>query len=465
MKLRKNVNSIAFLNISSVFILQGIAFLSTPIFSRMLGTTQYGQYSVIHSWVTIITCFMGLGMNASIGTGMYQFKDGYARFRTSILSFSALICMVECIVIIAASWLLRPILHISVPLVAFIAVLSFAHYVVNFAQNAYIYEKKAFHNFVLSVATAVITKGLSIYLVWTFPEDQRYMGRVYGMLIPYVAIAITLLVVLLAKQEISFEKRFLTFGFQVGFPIVFHLLSQTLLAQSDRVMMEMLGISNSEIGIYSLFYTLCSVLTVVLNALNNTWCPFYYDNLSNDEYDKIRIKTRHYIELFSVLAFGFLMLSPEVSLLMGDKSYSSGLKVVPILVSAVFFTFMYQFPVNYEFYHKKTNIIAMGTIGAAIVNIILNYLLIPTYGMFGAAIATSLSYLALFIVHYVIVHRLKGVKKYHTSVIAFLPAVAFVSVGVFLFYFLMDNYYIRWMIGFAAGVFELVRVIQRKSIF
>ena len=107
----------------------------------------------------------------------------------------------------------------------------------------------------------------------------------------------------------------------------------------------------------------------------------------------------------------------------------------------------------------------MGTIGAAIVNIILNYLLIPTYGMFGAAIATSLSYLALFIVHYVIVHRLKGVKKYHTSVIAFLPAVAFVSVGVFLFYFLMDNYYIRWMIGFAAGVFELVRVIQRKSIF
>lgn len=465
MKVNRGVNRIAFLNISSVIVLQGIAFLSTPIFSRMLGTTQYGQYSVFNSWVTIITCFMGFGMGAAIGTGMYHFKEDYLKFRTSVLAFSILVCVIESVITIVIASFFKSFLNVNVVLVVFALVLSTSHYIVNFAQNSYIYEKKAFHNFILSVSTALVTTFLSIYLVWTFPEESKYIGRVYGMMIPYTTIATILTILFLKQRKISFKKEYLQFGFQVGFPIIFHSLSQTLLAQSDRVMMQVMDISNSEIGIYSLFYTLSSVLTVILNALNNTWCPFYYDNLSNGEYDQINKKARNYIELFSILAFGFLMLSPEVSMIMGDESYYGGIRILPILVSAVFFTFMYQFPVNYEFYHKKTKIIATGTIGAAIINIVLNYLYIPRYGMYGAAIATSISYLALFALHFIIVQKLKDVKKYHTSLIFFLPGIVLFLIGTFLFYYLIDFWLARWIAGIVIGLFEFMRIIKRKSIF
>lgn len=465
MKINRSVNSIAFLNIFSVVILQGIAFLSIPIFSRMLGTEQYGQYSVFNSWVTIVTCFMGLGMSFAIGTGKYHFKEEYEKFKSCILLYGFLVSLVEGGLILLCVSIAGSFSHLSTTVFLYVIILSVSHFVVNFAQNTFIYEKKALYNFILSTVTAFSTTLLSIYLVWSFPAEDRYIGRVYGMMLPYAFIAIGVLIIFLSRQKIVFKKSFLVFGFQVGFPIIFHSLSQTLLAQSDRVMMQMMDVSDSEIGIYSLFYTLISVLTVILNALNNTWCPFYYDNLSNDEYDTIKDKTNNYIELFSILTFGFLMLSPEVSLIMADNSYSTGIKIIPIIVSSVYFTFMYQFPVNYEFYNKKTKIIASGTVGAAIINIILNFILIPVFGMYGAALATSISYLALFLVHYCIVNRLKDLKRFHTKATVFFPSILFVCSGIFIFYLLNDNWLIRWTVGIVFGVFELFRIFRRKSIF
>ena len=59
--------------------------------------------------------------------------------------------------------------------------------------------------------------------------------------------------------------------------------------------------------------------------------------------------------------------------------------------------FLYSFPVNYEFYHKKSIHIAIGTSAAAVMNCILNYVLIPVMGMAGAAVATLIAYVMLWI--------------------------------------------------------------------
>lgn len=87
--------------------------------------------------------------------------------------------------------------------------------------------------------------------------------------------------------------------------------------------------------------------------------------------------------LLSVFAF----VIREVGYLLSGEEYSSGMNILPILVFAVYFTFMYQFPVNFEFFHRKTNIIAIGTSSSAILNIILNCIMIPIWGMYGAAIS------------------------------------------------------------------------------
>ena len=125
---------------------------------------------------------------------------------------------------------------------------------------------------------------------------------------------------------------------------------------------------------------------------------------------------------------------------------------------------MYQFLVNFEFFHKKTQIIAIGTIAAAIINVILNMYLIPFWGMYGAAVATMLSYIALFIFHYFIVTHMKNCS-YHLKMKIFISGMLAVCSSVILFYVLADFWYIRWVLGAIIDVYELKKIIKRKTIF
>ena len=345
-----------------------------------------------------------------------------------------------------------------------IGVTAFSHYIVNFAQLSFTYEKKAGSNFILSILLSSSSVLISIIFIYKMNDDSRYLGRIYGVVVTYVIIAIIVWMKLFLEKVTGFNKEYLKYGILVGFPIVFHSLSQQILGQSDRVMMQRFGIETAEIGIYSLFYTLSSILSTVLGALNNSWCPFYYDDVSEEKWDVLDKKCKNYIELFTVIFVGFLLLSREVSYLMASESYWKGISVIPILSSAVYFTFMYQFPVNFEFFHKKTKIIAIGTIGAGVINIILNAFMIPTWGMYGAAVATSLSYLFLFFAHYAIVTHMKE-YPYHLKLTIFIPGILGMLSGVILFYLLSPYGFVRWMIGILIGCFELYRMYKRKSIF
>jgi len=349
-------------------------------------------------------------------------------------------------------------------LVLLVGITAFAHYIVNFAQMAFIYEKKAGSNFILSVSLSIISVLFSVFLIYQVDSNSRYLGRIYGVASIYLLVAIIVWLLLYLKKPTLVKKEYLIYGITVGFPIVFHSLSQQILGQSDRIMMQMFEIATAEIGIYSMFYTLSSVLSTVLGALNNSWCPFYYDDVSEEKWEILDKKCKNYIELFTVLSVGFLLLSREVSYIMADESYWSGLNIIPILALAVYFTFMYQFPVNFEFFYKKTKIIAIGTVGAGIFNIILNTVMIPMWGMYGAAIATALSYLALFFAHYYIVTHMKD-HPYHLKIKAFVPGIIGMGIGSILFYVLSPWWYMRWGLGLGLGCFELFRIYKRKSIF
>lgn len=461
---KKSVNKITILNIISTFMLQGIAFVTTPIFTRLLGTEQFGMYSLFNSWVLILTCLMGFSVNSSIGTGIYTFKDKYIYFRNSVLLSSTLICLLELILISICIPILTKITGFSGWLIIILGVTTLSHYIVNFAQMAFIYEKKADNNLILSVSISIVSVVVSIFLIYKENDNSRYLGRIYGVATTYLVAAIIVWLLLFLKKPVGIKKEYLKYGIAVGFPIVFHSLSQQVLGQSDRVMMQWFGVNADKIGIYSLFYTISSVLVTILGALNNSWCPFYYDDLNEEKWNILNKKCKNYIELFTVLGIGFLFLSREVSYLMADESYWSGMNIIPILTFAVYFTFMYQFPVNFEFFHKKTKIIAIGTVGAGILNIILNAIMIPKWGMYGAAIATAISYLALFFAHYYIVIHMKE-HPYHLNIKIFIPGLICMMIGAFLFYVFASYWYVRWGLGIILGCFELYRIYKRKSIF
>ena len=96
---------------------------------------------------------------------------------------------------------------------------------------------------------------------------------------------------------------------------------------------------------------------------------------------------------------------PEITKLMADKSYWGAIDLLIPLSLSNYFIFLYMIPVGIEYYYKKTKYISFGTFLAAIFNLILNYFAIKFFGYKSAAYTTLISYMLLFIFHWIIASK------------------------------------------------------------
>ena len=464
LKKQTELNATIILNIAGSAILQGIAFMTIPIFTRVLGSEQYGLYAVFSSWVSIFSTFISFGLSFCIGSGRYFYKQEYYNFRNNIVFFAtivALCVMIACIIFYST---LYPIVLYDFRMYLFMLLTAVSSNIISMITSILIYEKKAVLNFALSVFLSLSTVILSLIIIYNFNFNNLYEGRVIGHCIPYALMALALNIYVFKTCSFSIDGKYFRYGIIVGGPVVFHQLSHFLLAQSDRVMMRKMGISNTDIGVYSLFYSFCGVTSIILNAFNSSFSPFYSDYIDEDNKTLLLSKSKNYLELYTVICIGFLLFSREVSYLMADSEYYIGIELIPLFVCSVYFMFMYQFAVNYEFYYRRTKTIAIGTACAALLNIILNIYFIKAHGMYGAAIATIISYGALFLFHYIIAKNMEA-KRFYFDFKFFFPGIIFMIVAVYLFYSLSGYVFIRWVLGIMIGVTELIIIIRRKSIF
>lgn len=437
-----------------------------PIFTRLLGAEQYGRYSVYASWVSIIICFMGFNVGVSLGTGFYKYKDNYYKFRTSILIEGTVISVAIFVIGLIFSPSFSSALGYPVFLFILMLAETVAHFVIGFVNGAWIYEKKALNNMVMSLGILISTTFLSILLLVVFKNElsELFYSRVIGSALPNILVAAILWIVFFKQQPYGFSYEYWKYGLSFGIPMIFHTLSNQVLGQSDRIMMEKMGTFPEDIGIYSFFYSFVSILSTIMSALNSSWNPFFYDNLHDRNYDKLNQKIKNYVSLFVTLVCGFLFLSNEAVKIFADDEYWSGMFLVPILVLAIYFNYIYLFAVNYEFFYSKPKIIAVGTCASAATNIVLNLALIPKYGMYGAAIATLISYILLAIFHFIIVKTWK-LEHYPLNIKSLLMGLLMVILFSAGYYMLKDYWVLRWGIGIIIGIVELFKIWKRKTIF
>ena len=97
-------------------------------------------------------------------------------------------------------------------------------------------------------------------------------------------------------------------------------------------------------------------------------------------------------------------------------------------------------------------------------NILFNLLLIPVWGIIGAAVATAASYAMLFVFHQLIAKYIVK-SNYNYKITRFLPGIAAVIAGSAVFYLTMDLWYIRWAVSATLGIWLMIRVYRNKSIF
>ncbi len=461
---KSGLNKTFVINVISTIILQGFAIITMPVFSRILGSEQYGYYAIFNSWTSIFASFISLSISAGIGAGSYKYKEEYVDFRNNMFLYTITLSILNILICIALYPFFTFLFNFKFDIFILVLLTAFSSTIISTVNNILIYEKRAIVKLFLSVSLSVANFIVSLLFIYLLKPQQLYLGKVYGHFLVFFLASLVLIFYFLFNKKFYISTKYFKFCILYGLPLVLHTLSGNILSQSDRVMMQKLGISMANVGIYSIFFTFSSVMNTILSAFNTSYVPFYYDFIDKNDKKTMIEKSINYSELFTVLSIGFLLLSREVSKVMVTQEFYLGIELIPIFVSSVFFNFLYHFPANFEFFYGKTIYVSIGTILAAIVNIILNYYFIIKFGIFGAAIATSISSLFLYIFHYIIAYKIDKLRFY-MKIEYFIPWILLYFLFIWLFYLLKDYALYRWLIGGFIGIIECVRIIKRKRIF
>jgi O-antigen/teichoic acid export membrane protein len=218
--------------------------------------------------------------------------------------------------------------------------------------------------------------------------------------------------------------------------------------------------SVSETGIYSLVYNLSMIPLVVTSSIESIWIPWFNKKLQNGERGVININVKIYIEVIMIVMVGVLMIGPEIIEIMAPKEYWGGKILIPPVLLASFFIFLYSISANLEYYYKSTKSIATNTIMAAIINLILNFIFIPKYGAVAAAYTTVSAYVVSFGLHYSTARRLDS-QLFPFNI--YVKPILLMCITVAISYPLIDHAVIRWVIAvFGFCVYVLISYKKQR---
>ncbi|MCY6354132.1 lipopolysaccharide biosynthesis protein [Clostridium sp. ZS2-4] len=430
-------------------ILQGISFITLIIYPRLLGTTEnYGEVSFIASMLSISTCIISLGLSATVVRAKYDFKNKFDSYLSSILFLATISLIVSLVIVLLFRNQISRLIGFELNIILILILQSFFSFVINIAiiKCTVTYDYKKF--IVISLTNAVLNIALCSLLIISLKEN-KYMGKIYGDFVITSVYGTFIFIFIMLRGKKLVNIKYWKYALSISLPLIPHTLSAILLVSLDTIMMHKLIGANAT-GIYSFAYKIGMIITIFWTAINKAWVPDFFENMDKKNYDSIKRKYKYYMVLFSMVTFVLIFISPEIFKIISIKAYSGGLNLVPIIMFAYFFVFLYNFPANLEFYEKKTYLISCGTVLAVVINGVLNYFFMPIYGYVTAAITTLVSYIVLFIYHYIAAKHISKEKIFEIKY--FIMSIVFMTITTCTFYLLKDNYFARYIIILLLGV-------------
>lgn len=449
----------ALLYLASQLLLQIISVITIPIFTRILTTEEYGVVAIYSTWMTIISYLIGMRTDATISIAKVHRSETFAQYCsiTFLLPSTIMFIFVCMTAIFHKSLAALTGLHVS--LIIFMIVHAYGSCCVKNQLSIYIINKQTIQHTVVNVGVTLLTVFLSFFLIYLMPEHKD-TGRIWGLGIPYILTGLFFCFHAIAKGKILYDRELLTYCLKLSVPLIFGGISGQLLSQSDRIMLSSMR-NNSEVGIYAFCYSVANPLTGIWSALGSAWRPDYFENLEARNMDWIKEHSNNYLFLFTSLVCGYLLVCQEAVKILGAQEYWEGISIVPLIVLVSFLEFLYSFPANYEYYQQQTKLVAIGLILASAINIIINFIFIPKYGIMAAAISTVIAYIFLFIIHDIFARK---IGNYHYNWNFYIKGIIPVTFCFLYTYIFQNSMVLRWSLGFLVAINLIKHIYHTKAL-
>ncbi|HIT67891.1 MAG TPA: oligosaccharide flippase family protein [Candidatus Merdisoma merdipullorum] len=402
------------------FLQKGISMITTPIFTRILSTSEYGQFSVFNSWMSILTPIVCLNLYSGVyAQGIVKFEHDRDKFGSSLqgLVFSLISAWVVIYFVADSFW--NEVFSLSTlqMLCMFLLIWTSASY--GFWSMDQRADFKYHKQVIITIAASVMQPTISIWFMVN--SEDKVTARIVGMAVTSFALYTGTFIVQMIKGRQFFSKKYWIYALRFNIPLLPHYLSMTILSSSDRIMISNM-VGDDKAGIYSLSYSISMIMTMFNSALLQTVEPWIYRKLKEKKIQDLAHVAYPCFILIAALNILLIIFAPEIVAVFAPPEYQEAIWCIPPVVLSVFFTFLYTFFATFEFYYEKTRYIASATVGGALLNIVLNYFGIQLFGYVAAAYTTLFSYILYAMLHYYFMRRicktyLEDVKPYSLKLI------------------------------------------------
>lgn len=435
---------------------KGLSLLTSPIYTRMLTTTEYGEVSLFFSWYEIFVIFTGLCLSKGVfNNGMLDYKDDRDSFTLSMYSLTFVAtAVIGTLVILFCSFIynfmklpMKLILYMFL-LLAFEAALS--QWTV---RNRFEYKYKA--TAIVTVLIAVISPVCGILGIYLFPAD-KVMARIVGarniFLIAYIAV----LIYLIYKARGRIKTAYWRYALRFNLPLLPHYLSLHILNHMDRIMIASI-VNNSAAGIYSVAYNGAAIVKMFWTSINASLIPWTYEKCRNQDYKRLAKLTKVLLSGYALICITFMFLAPEIMKILAPGSYHEGIYVIPSVIAGVFFSSLYYIFANVVYYFKQPKYVMIASVTSAAANVLLNAIFIPIFGYLAAGYTTMFSYILQVIIDYWAMKKILKKDIYDMKFVWFI-SVTVILIGIclsflysftaarlilFVFFLCFSAYYLR----------------------
>ena len=387
---------------------KGINVITTPIFTRLLGAENYGEFNLFISWQTMISVFATMNLTAGVYTqGLVKFEDRRYEFSAAMQGLS--LCWITMFfgIYLAGRNFFNALFSLNSYEMIAMFVMMWTYGIFGFwsAEQRVDY---AYRTLVVVTIIVSLAKPLAgIYAVRHF-EDQ-VTARIVSMALVQLIFFTPLIAGKFKLHKPFFSKAIWKYAILFNLPLIPHYISQTVLNKADILMIGKY-VGADKAGIYSLAYSLAMLLLIVNTAMIQTLTPWIYRKIRDREIDDIAhiaYMAMIFIAFLNILLIAF---APEIIRIFAPPEFKEAIWVIPPIAMSGLFIFSYDLFSAYQFYFEKTFFVMIASIVGAAVNVVLNYIFIPKFGYVAAGYTTLVCYILYAVGHYLFMNRVCRVE-------------------------------------------------------
>ena len=353
---------------------KGISVITMPIFTRLMSTEQYGQYNVFLTWYNILILLVTLNVHTEV------FNKGLIEHTNEKDAFTA--SQAGLLIALAAFWIalylpfhrfFNHILGLTTVLVLFMIfeILGTALIGLWFARKRFEYDYPKIVK--LTISMSVLNPVVGIFAV-LITEHKAEAKIIANAIIPII-VSTGILVLFSRKGKLFGNWKWWKPVVIACLPLVPHYLSLVLLNQSDKLMINYFT-GPADAAIYSVAHSAGLLMTIINNSINASFVPWAYEKLKNKNGEGIRNISNSLLAIVVMVNVILIWLAPEAIKILAAPQYSEAVWCLVPIAMSVYFFFAYTLFVDVEIYYGANHYIAIASVCAAMLNIILNYIFI-----------------------------------------------------------------------------------------